>query len=221
MGTKTSKYYVLPGQTVILGGQDEDNPQAVQTFTEGDEIELTEEQAEGMPHAVGEVTSKKKVTARDKAIDRRRAELEAQLADLDRQAGPRKGSRAGARAAKDDAALEDALASIKNRADNPANGLPSYGKIPQADADAFDRGLTAAAVRSLRGDDVADPPSGGFGGKATTGTGVEGAGGASTGTGGATGDTPQGPVSGSGQGTGEAAKPADPKGQSAGADAKK
>lgn len=150
MADQKRKYRVKPGQTVIHGVPDPKGGRANnKSFGEGDEIELTDEEAASMPHAIEAVTSKKGKTRRESAIAKRRQELEDELRALDEaEDEPRKPSTDDRRARK------EARDSVRNRPDNMMSGVVPSWKVPKAQADAAEAALLAPQTAPADDDDA-------------------------------------------------------------------
>jgi len=102
-------------------------------YEAGEEVDLTEEQAKAIPHAVD--SGDRRRSGQTSRLKKRIAELEAELEAA--KTPPKK--------AEDDPELEAAEESIALRGDNfAARGEPEAGKVPPEVADAHEKALAVA-----------------------------------------------------------------------------
>jgi len=148
----TSKYKVRAGHTVTVGIEGDDGPQQ-KVYREGEQVELTKEQAEAMPHAI-ELDPKN-----SKTLAQRRREAEEELRKITEEEA--KQNRKG-RSKAAEKEREAALKTIQDRPDNAASGIPFFGRVPDTDIAALEarqeavgQGLDASDF-----DENADPNTG-------------------------------------------------------------
>lgn len=179
-----AKFKVKAGHTITVG-QGEDKPQKV--YRAGESVDLSAEDAQDIQHAL-EPTSEKKSRKQAPgsimgAIEQDAARMRRkQVREMDKKASKGKGD------------VEGALDSIRMRPDNPASGVPAYGKVPQDVIDAFEADTDESGITDEQATDAGlDKGFGREGGGSPEGRGASGS----------TQDRGQGPVGEGKQGGGK------------------
>ena len=147
----TKTYRVRPNNTVTLA--DPDNEGGTIVYEGGEEVELTEAQAKGMPWAVD--SGERRRSGQTSRLKQRIKELETELA-LAREGG-------AAKPKEDDPELEAAEESIAMRGDNfIARGEPEIAKVPPDVVASHEKAMAAAdfGPDAVEGDDEPPTPAG-------------------------------------------------------------
>lgn len=138
-GADTSKtmktYRVKPGNSITLGEQGDDGNVMV-TYGPGEEVEMSEADADARPWAVEAVDAKKDRPGQTSRLKKQISDLQDRIKQLESDSKAK---------TTEDPEREKAIESLKNRGDNfIGRGEPEVGKVPPDAIDAHEAGLLQA-----------------------------------------------------------------------------